>query len=74
MTRRALLLLPFLCATKAEAAGVHLTGRLDSSETEAPERIASFGKACAIFVNDDALWNSLQPLLGKDVQLSIFQP
>jgi hypothetical protein len=56
------------------ASGVHLTGRLDATETERSEQMANFGKACAIVVNDKALWASLEPLLNSTVQLSIFQP
>ena len=73
MTRRALLLTPFLFSTKAEArAGVHLHGRLDSTQTEQSERIANFGTACAIVVHDQALWDAMVPLLNRDVQFSLF--
>lgn len=71
MTRRALLLAPFLVPSKARA-GVHLHGRLDSTQTEQSERITNFGKACAIVVNDQALWDAMVPLLNRDVQFSLF--
>jgi len=72
VNRRAFLLAPFLLPSKAEAAGVHLHGRLDSTQTEQSERIANFGTACAIVVNDQALWDAMVPLLNRDVQFSLF--
>lgn len=79
MTRRAFLAtvcgVPMLGTTVPALgmrAGVHLTGRLDATETELSEHTVNFGKACAIFVNDEALWTSLQPLIGPEVHISIF--
>lgn len=69
MTRRALLLAPFL---RPPRAGVHLKGRLDSTDSEQTERIANFGKACALIVHDQALWNAMVPMLGAEVQFSLF--
>jgi hypothetical protein len=77
MTRRDLLLTAIgLSAAPSRAfakAGVHVTGRLDSTDSERTEKIANFGKAFAIIVNDDALWHALSPMLNTDVNISIFQ-
>ena len=55
-------------------AGVHLTGRLDATEAEHQEMYANFGKACALIVNDKALWDAIKPMLGTTVTLSLVQP
>lgn len=57
---------------EAARAGVHLTGRLDATETERVEQTVNFGKACAIFVNDPAMWAAVQPLIGSEVQFSMW--
>lgn len=54
--------------------GVHLTGRLDATESEQTEHIANFGKALALVVRDRALWDQVAPMLGREVQISIFTP
>lgn len=72
VTRRTLLFAPFLLATKAEAAGVHVTGTLSATDSERTEQIANFGKALALVVNDKALWAQIDLMLNQRVQFSLF--
>lgn len=78
MTRRALLMTAIggtATASRVTArTGVHLIGRLDATESERTERLANFGKALALVVNDRALWDQIAPMLGREVQISIFTP
>lgn len=75
MTRRALLMtligVPITAKTVTAHNGVHLRGRLDKGR--APQA-AVFGDVLTLEVQDVALWNAITPMLGADVQFSLFMP
>lgn len=75
MTRRALLLLPVLLTTRVEAAGFHITGRLDCTEQEAQEGYFAIGHDCAIVARPSSpIHDDLLAMRGTDVQCSVFNP
>lgn len=76
MTRRSfgLALLSSFFAQKpamAQSRAFELRGRLTATDSERVEHIANFGKAFAWFVNDTALWDQVEPLLGAEVKIRI---
>lgn len=62
---------PMTAKTVIAHTGVHLRGRLDKGR--APQ-MAEFGDVLTLEVQDIALWNAIVPILGVDVQFSLFTP
>lgn len=75
MTRRTLLLAligaPLTAKIVTAHDGVHLRGRLNKSRIP---QVAVFGEVLTLEVQDIALWNAITPMLGRDVQFSLFTP
>lgn len=77
LTRRAFMTLPavLMTATPATAAGVHLTGRLTATNTEAAEGYFQIGRELALVSHPKSpLYPSLSAMTGREVTLSIYEP
>lgn len=76
MTRRALLLAPFLLATPAEArTGFHATGRLTATDDERIQGYFQFGTEMMIAAKPKTEpYRLLTAMVGTEVQISVFNP
>lgn len=84
MTRRTLLLAllgaPMAVKIMTAHNGVHLRGRLDKGRLPQTARFSEalefdiHDGAITLEVYDIALWNAITPMLGSDVQFSLFMP
>lgn len=78
ITRRAfsLALFSFVTVTRrAEAAGFHITGRLDCTEEECQEGYFNIGHDCAIVARRSSpIHDDLLAMRGTNVQCSVFNP
>ena len=82
MTRRALLMLPFVLPV--QSSGFHITGLLTATDQELQEGyfVLCGDKACsprdaltvAVHPNNDLLYKPLTEMVGQLVQVSVFRP